>query len=91
MCTIAKMPNSGMLDHWAFKPSRERRKVGGVVYWMDSWPSQAGYRTARSSARMMQFSRHLQVVRELFRRSTISLNYLVLSLASLMIVVMKYR
>ena len=46
------MPNTGMLDHRAFKSESHRN---AYVYWMGAWPSKAGYQTARS----LRFSRHL--------------------------------
>jgi len=47
------MPNSGMLDHRAYKAQSHR---SAYVFWMGAWPSKAGYQTSRS----LRFSRHLQ-------------------------------
>lgn len=50
------MPNTGMLDHRVYKPSKAGRR--SYVHWMDAWPSKAGYQTL-GSLRVAEFSRHL--------------------------------
>lgn len=48
------MPNSGMLDHFIYRPPKYQK------HWMPAWPTQAGYNSARmASSRFANFSRYL--------------------------------
>lgn len=53
------MPNSGMLDHWAYRPRPESRRMPRLV-WMGAWPSPAGYQTFHANG-VTDFSRHLMI------------------------------
>lgn len=50
----SKMPNSGMLDHFTYRPPKYQK------HWMPAWPTQAGYNSARmATSRLASFSRYL--------------------------------
>ena len=51
------MPNTGMLDHLAYKP-RPKSRRDSYLYWMGAWPTLAGYQTMRS-VHVSSFSKHL--------------------------------
>ena len=55
------MPNTGMLDHRAYKPDGTGYRRS-CVHWLGAWPSRAGYQTMRS-LRVAEFSRHLMAKR----------------------------
>ena len=61
---LCQMPNTGMLDHQAFRPTPTEVRPRSVTYWMQPWPSQSGYETLRSASaraeRALHFSRYLQ-------------------------------
>lgn len=57
------MPNTGMLDHMAFRPTAIERRPRSITFWMQPWPSRMGYETLRTASgraeRALGFSRHL--------------------------------
>ena len=52
--SYSKMPNSGMLDHFTYRPPKYQKN------WMSVWPTRAGYNSARmATSRFATFSRYL--------------------------------
>lgn len=52
--SYSKMPNTGMLDHFVYRPPKYHKN------WMPAWPTRAGYNSARmASSRFACFSRYL--------------------------------